>query len=53
MLTTTAIAIALMFQSGSGLAYGEALSRADKYKDDPKAMEWRQTRMDQIGRAHV
>jgi hypothetical protein len=46
MLLASAVALALMFQSGSGLAYGEALSRADRYKDDPKAMEWRQTRMD-------
>lgn len=46
MLTTATLTLALMFQSGSGLAYGEALARADKYKDDPKAAEWRAQKMD-------
>jgi hypothetical protein len=39
MLLASAVSLALMFQSGSGLAYGEALARADRYKDDPKAQE--------------
>ena len=46
MLTASALSLALMFQSGSGLAYGESLARADKYKDDPKAQEWRDQKMD-------
>ncbi|RYF93835.1 MAG: hypothetical protein EON95_07480 [Caulobacteraceae bacterium] len=46
MLIASAVSLALLFQSGSGLAFGEALSRADRYKDDPKAQQWRQTKMD-------
>jgi hypothetical protein len=41
MLIAAAIALPLLFQSGAGLEYTEALARATKYATDAKAQFWR------------
>ncbi|MBI1406687.1 MAG: hypothetical protein GC145_11235 [Caulobacter sp.] len=46
MLIAATSSLFLMFQSGAGLAYTEALARADRYKDDPTAQVWRDDKMD-------
>lgn len=46
MLIAAASSLFLMFQSGAGLAYNEALIRADKYKTDLAAQAWREDKMD-------
>ncbi|HYE45961.1 MAG TPA: hypothetical protein VEA44_09350 [Caulobacter sp.] len=46
MLIISALSLALLFQSGAGLSFTEALARADRYKDDHKSAEWRTQKMD-------
>lgn len=46
MLIAAASSLFLLFQSGAGLAYTEALARADHYRDDPAAQAWRDEKMD-------
>jgi hypothetical protein len=40
-LAKAALAVALLFQSGSGLGFAEALARAQRYEDDAKAQVYR------------